>query len=196
MERQWSDAETRRERKKTQTTTSPFFFLSFFYSRFGLNPSDVLDNVAYARAHNTDHQGQLLLAAASMMAEARFALIVVDSATALYRTEFNGRGELSARQIHLGRFLRSLQRLADEFGCAVVVTNQVVAANLDGGSMFAGPSVKPIGGNIVAHATTTRLWLKKGRAENRLCKIVASPSLPERDCSFAVTEQGISDSTD
>lgn len=93
--------------------------------RFGLNPADVLDNVAYARAHNTDHQGQLLLAAASMMSEARFALIVVDSVTALYRTEFNGRGELSARQIHLGRFLRALAKLAEEFGCAVVVTNQV-----------------------------------------------------------------------
>ena len=92
--------------------------------RYGLNAQDVLDNVAYARAHNTDHQSQLLMAAASMMSDSRFALIVVDSVTALYRTEFNGRGELSARQIHLGRFLRSLQRLADEFGCAVVVTNQ------------------------------------------------------------------------
>ena len=93
--------------------------------RYGLNPQDVLDNVAYARAHNTDHQSQLLLAAASMMADSRFALMIIDSATALYRTEFNGRGELSARQIHLGRFLRSLQRLADEFGIAVVITNQV-----------------------------------------------------------------------
>lgn len=93
--------------------------------RYGLNPHDVLDNVAYARAHNTDHQGQLLMQAASMMADARFALIIIDSVTALYRTEFNGRGELSARQIHLGRFLRSLQRLADEFGAAIVVTNQV-----------------------------------------------------------------------
>ena len=59
-----------------------------------------------------------------MMADSRFALMIIDSATALYRTEFNGRGELSARQIHLGRFLRSLQRLADEFGIAVVITNQ------------------------------------------------------------------------
>lgn len=60
-----------------------------------------------------------------------------------------GRGELAARQNMLGRLLKMLQRLADEFGCAVVITNQVVAANLDGGSMFAGPSVKPIGGNIM-----------------------------------------------
>ena len=98
----------------------------FDFPRYGLNSNDVLDNVAYARAHNTDHQAQLLQAAASMMSDARFALIIVDSVTALYRTEFNGRGELSARQIHLGRFLRSLQRLADEFGCAVIVTNQVL----------------------------------------------------------------------
>lgn len=65
------------------------------------------------------------MAAASMMADSRFALIIVDSVTALYRVEYQGRGELSARQISLGRFLRSLQRLADEYGCAVVVTNQV-----------------------------------------------------------------------
>lgn len=100
--------------------------------RYGLIPHDVLDNVAYARAHNTDHQGQLLMAAASMMADSRFALIVVDSVTALYRVEYQGRGELSARQIHLGRFMRSLQRLADEYGCAVVVTNQVAILTCQG----------------------------------------------------------------
>ena len=93
--------------------------------RYNLSVNDVLDNVAYARAHNTEHQCNLLSAAAGMMAESRFALVVVDSATALYRSEFNGRGELAARQIHLGKFLRALTKLADEFGVAVVVTNQV-----------------------------------------------------------------------
>jgi RecA/RadA recombinase len=95
--------------------------------RFGLAVNEVLDNVAYARAHNTDHQQQLLAAAAGMMADSRFALIVVDSATALHRTEYVGRGELAARQNALGRFLRGLQKLADEFGVAVVITNQVQA---------------------------------------------------------------------
>lgn len=93
--------------------------------RFGLNGDDVLDNVAYARAYNSEHQTNLLLQAASMMAESRFAILIVDSATALYRSDYNGRGELSSRQIHLGKFLRALQRLADEFGVACVVTNQV-----------------------------------------------------------------------
>ncbi|XP_049936316.1 DNA repair protein RAD51 homolog [Nymphaea colorata] len=82
--------------------------------RFGLNGADVLENVAYARAYNTDHQSRLLLEAASMMVETRFVILIVDSATALYRTDFSGRGELSARQMHLAKFLRSLQKLADE----------------------------------------------------------------------------------
>jgi DNA repair protein RAD51 len=73
-----------------------------------------LNNVAFARAYNTDHQTQLLIQAAAMMAESRYALLVVDSAMALYRTDYSGRGELSARQMHLARFLRMLLRLADE----------------------------------------------------------------------------------
>ena len=73
---------------------------------------------------------------------------------------------------------------------------QVVAANLDGGSMFAGPSVKPIGGNIMAHASTTRLYVKKARGENRNIKVISSPSLPERDATFSIGRQGVSDATD
>jgi len=162
--------------------------------RYGLNGDDVLDNIAYARAFNTDHQSQLLLQASAMMAENRFSVIVVDSATALYRTDYSGRGELSARQMHLARFLRTLQRLADEFGIAVVLTNQVVA-DPSGQSMFAD-SKKPIGGNIMAHASTTRLSLKKGRGETRICKIYDSPCLPEAEASFAITAAGISDATE
>lgn len=138
--------------------------------RYGLNGQDVLDNVAYARAYNSDHQCSLLLQASAMMAESRYALLVVDSATALYRTDYSGRGELSARQMNLARFLRTLQRIADEFGVAVVVTNQVVA-QVDGGSMFQADAKKPIGGNIMAHASTTRISLRKGRAEERVAKM-------------------------
>ena len=100
--------------------------------RYGLSPSDVLNNVAYAKAHNTEHQFQLLNMAASILAESRFALIIVDSATALFRTEYLGRGQLSDRQVQLGRFLRMLQRLADEFGVAVVISNQVGRARRGG----------------------------------------------------------------
>lgn len=163
--------------------------------RYGLVGSDVLDNVAYARAFNTDHQTQLLYQASAMMTESRYALLIVDSATALYRTDYSGRGELSARQGHLGRFLRMLLRLADEFGVAVVITNQVVA-QVDGAAMFSADPKKPIGGNILAHASTTRLYLRKGRGETRICKIYDSPCLPEAEAMFAINADGVGDAKD
>ncbi len=92
-----------------------------------------------------------------MMADTRFILVAVDSATALYRSDYTGRAELAPQQMHLDRFLRGLQKIADEFGVAVEVTNQVVAQVDSGSSMFSGPQDKPIGGNIMAHASTTRL---------------------------------------
>ena len=104
----------------------------------------------------------------------RFCLLVVDSCTALYRTDFSGRGELAARQNHLAKFLRTLQRLADEvsrpacsceawlihsvqFGIAVVITNQVMSNPDASAGPYAANEKKPIGGNIMAHASTTRL---------------------------------------
>ncbi|XP_071159675.1 DNA repair protein RAD51 homolog 1 [Mytilus galloprovincialis] len=164
--------------------------------RYGLSGSDVLDNVAYARAYNSDHQTQLLVQAAAMMSESRYALLIVDSATSLYRTDYSGRGELSARQMHLARFLRMLLRLADEYGVAVVITNQVVAQVDGAAAMFAADPKKPIGGNIIAHASTTRLYLRKGRGETRICKIYDSPCLPEGEAMFAINPDGVGDAKD
>jgi len=162
--------------------------------RFGLDPAVALENVAYARAHNSEHQMELLTLAAAIMSQDRYALLVVDSATALFRTDYTGRGELSERQMQMAQFLRQLTRLAEEFGVAVFITNQVVA-NPDGMS-FAKDSTKPIGGNIIAHASTTRLRLRKGRGENRICTVFDSPTLPEADAQFAVGAQGIADAQD
>jgi DNA repair protein RAD51 len=117
--------------------------------------------------------------------------------------------------MHLAKFMRSLHRLADEFGVAVVVTNQVVAQvcfadqpvvlitdaflplfQVDGASMFNADPKKPIGGHIMAHASTTRLSMRKGRGDIRMCTIVDSPHLPEAEASFAISAQGITDGTE
>ncbi len=176
----------------TEGTFRPQRLLSVA-ERYGLNGQEVLDNVAYARAFNADHQLSLLTQGASMMASSRFSLVIVDSATSLYRTDFAGRGELSARQTHLAKFLRLLQRLADEFGVAVVITNQVVAQVDGNAGMFNPDPKKPIGGNIIAHASTTRLSLRKGKGDQRVCKIYDSPCLPESDAIFAILADGIGD---
>jgi DNA repair protein RAD51 len=105
--------------------------------RYGLDPAVALENVAYARAHNSEHQMELLKLAAAIMSQDRYALLVVDSATALFRTDYTGRGELSERQMQMAQFLRQLTRLAEEFGVAVFITNQVVA-NPDGMSFAKG----------------------------------------------------------
>ncbi|EGR29337.1 hypothetical protein IMG5_158050 [Ichthyophthirius multifiliis] len=160
--------------------------------RFGLDPQECMENVAYARAYNCDQQNKLLIQAAALMAESKYSLLIVDSSTALYRTDFLGRGELSVRQNHLGKFLRNIQRLADEFSIAVVITNQVMS-QVDGSAMFAGDMKKPIGGNIMAHASTTRLYLRKGRGESRICKIYDSPCLPESEAIFGISQGGIAD---
>jgi DNA repair protein RAD51 len=142
--------------------------------RFGMDPQDVLDNVAFARAHNSEHQMELLTAAAAM-----------------FRTDFTGRGELAERQQKLAQFLRALTNLATTYGIAVVITNQVTAD--PGGSMFIKDNSKPIGGNIIAHASTTRLKLRKGRGENRVMKVIDSPMIPESDAEFALSDGGIID---
>ncbi|KAF7264578.1 RAD51 recombinase homolog spn-A [Rhynchophorus ferrugineus] len=175
----------------TEGCFRPERFLSIA-ERYKMDQQKVLDNIAHARAYNTDHQTQLLIQASAMMAESRYAVLIVDSAMALYRTDYMGRGELANRQMHLARFLRMLLRLADEFGVAVVITNQVVA-QVDGAAMFNADPKKPIGGNIMAHASTTRLYLRKGRGETRMCKIYDSPCLPEAEAMFAINADGIGD---
>ena len=95
----------------------------------------------------------------------------------------------------LAKFLRSLQRMADEFGVAVLITNQVVAC-VDGGGFAGGPTMKPIGGHIIAHASCTRLALRKGRGEARIVKVVDSPMIAEGEATFAITDVGIDDYKD
>ena len=163
--------------------------LKLIAERFGMDAQDVLDNVAFARAFNSEHQMELLSAASAMMSDSRYVLMVVDSATALFRTDFTGRGELAERQQKLAQFLRALTNLAQTYGVAVVITNQVTA-DPGGGAMFVKDNNKPIGGNIIAHASTTRLKLRKGRGENRVMKVVDSPMIPESDAEFALSDGG------
>ncbi|CAD6195690.1 unnamed protein product [Caenorhabditis auriculariae] len=164
--------------------------------RFNLSGEHVLENVAVARAFNSEHMQALITRAGAMMSESRYAVLIVDCATSHFRTEYAGRGELAARQCALAKFLRTLAKLADEFGIAVVITNQVVASVDGGAGMFQADPKKPIGGNIMAHMTTTRLYLKKGKGETRICKVHHSPNLPESEATFAITNQGIDDAAE
>ena len=120
------------------------------------------DNIAVAKSCTSDHQVQLLKHAAALFAEeGPYRLMIIDSIIANFRAEFAGRGELAARQQLLSQHLHHLKKLAIEFQVAVVLVNQVTAD--PGAPTMFGPVVRPVGGNIMAHASTTRIHLKKGK---------------------------------
>jgi len=163
--------------------------------RYGLDPESCLENIVYARAFTHEHQDALITAVAAKMVEERFGILIVDSITALFRVDFSGRGELAARQQALAQTLSKLIKIAEEFNIAVFITNQVVS-DPGGGSMFVADPKKPVGGHILAHASTTRVYLRKGRAEQRVAKIYDSPCLPESEAVYQITEGGIQDVTE
>lgn len=160
--------------------------------RYNLDPEEALNNVIFARAYNSEHQGDLLNALSVKFAEemGKYKLLIVDSIISLFRTDFTGRGELGERQQKLNQFLSRLLRIAEEFNIAIFITNQMMA---DPGSTmtFVSDPKKPIGGHVLAHASTTRVYLRKGRNETRVAKIYDSPDVPEAEAMYAITNGGI-----
>lgn len=162
--------------------------------RFNLDQEAVLDNVLYARAYTSEHQHELLDFVAAKCHEEMgvFKLLIVDSIMALFRVDFSGRGELADRQQKLAQMLSRLQKLSEEYNISVFVTNQMTSD--PGATMsFQADPKKPIGGHILAHASTTRISLRKGRGELRIGKIYDSPDMPENEATFAITQGGIAD---
>ncbi|KAL9317489.1 hypothetical protein ACSQ67_014006 [Phaseolus vulgaris] len=147
--------------------------------RFGMDPGAVLDNIIYARAYTYEHQYNLLLGLAAKMSEEPFRLLIVDSVIALFRVDFSGRGELAERQQRLAQMLSRLIKIAEEFNVAVYMTNQVIAD--PGGGVFVTDPKKPAGGHVLAHAATVRLMFRKGKGEQRICKVYDAPNLPEAE---------------
>jgi meiotic recombination protein DMC1 len=163
--------------------------------RFGLDAEAVLDNVLYARAFTVEHQFQLLTLVAARMVEEPFALVVVDSIMALFRVDYSGRGELSERQQVLSKMMSRLMKISEQFNVAVFLTNQVMSDPGAGMSFVPDPK-KPVGGHVLAHASTTRLSLRKGRGDQRVCKVFDSPCLPELEATFQIGLGGVEDAKD
>lgn len=154
------------------------------------NPEMVLKNILVARAFNSDHQILLLEKVAEMIKNGEpIKLVVVDSLTAQFRAEYSGRGQLAERQQKLNRYMNELIRLADRCGFAVFVTNQVMA---NPAQLFGDPTTA-IGGNIVGHASTYRIYLRRAKQGSRVAKLIDSPNLPDGECVFFVTTDGIRD---
>lgn len=156
-----------------------------------LNPEEALSRIMVAKAYNSDHQMLLAEKVESLITEQgkKVSLIVVDSLTSHFRAEFIGRGTLAERQQKLNRHMHVLSRIASAYNICVYVTNQVMAKP----DQFFGDPTTSIGGHIVAHASTFRIYLRKGKKGTRVAKLIDAPNLPDSECCFEVTEKGLRD---
>ena len=156
----------------------------------GANSEKVLKNILVARAFNSDHQILLLDKVGELIRDGEpIKLVIIDSLTAHFRAEFTGRGQLADRQHKLNKYLHSLMKLAEQYNLAIYVTNQVMA---NPAMMFGDPTT-PVGGNILGHASTYRVYLRRGKQGSRVAKMIDSPNLPENECQFWLTEKGLKD---
>jgi len=159
----------------------------------GLDPEEVIKNIIFAEAYTSDHQMFLLENADKVIKENGVRLIIVDSLTSHFRSEYLGREMLAERQQKLNKHMHRLIRLARGFNAAAVVTNQVMSKP----DVFFGDAVHPVGGHIVAHTSHTRVFLRKSaRGPVRIARLVSSPYLPEGEGIFKISERGIEDVTE
>jgi len=156
----------------------------------GADTEKVLKNILVARAFNSDHQILLLDKVTELVKSGEpIRLMVIDSLTAHFRAEFAGRGQLADRQQKLNKYMHQLMKLSEQHNIAVFVTNQVMS---NPAMMFGDPTIA-IGGNIVGHASTYRIYLRRGKQGSRVAKLIDSPNLPDNEAQFYVTEAGVRD---
>jgi len=159
--------------------------------RFGLDFDEVSKRIIYAEAYTSDHQMLLLEKSDRVIKENNVRLIIIDSLTSHFRSEYIGRQTLAERQQKLNKHLHKLIRLARAFNAAAVVTNQVMARPDE---FFSPAAVSPVGGHIVGHTSHTRVFLRKSVGRNiRIARLVSSPYLPEGEAVFKITENGLED---
>lgn len=155
----------------------------------GLDPDQALQNIFVARAYNSDHQVILTEKAENLARKEKVKIIIVDSITGAFRSEYTGRGTLANRQQKLNRHMNDLKKLADVHNLAIYITNQVMSNP----AILFGDPTSPIGGNIIGHGSTFRLYLRKSKENKRLVKLVDSPSLPDGEAIFKITGDGVTD---
>ena len=153
---------------------------------------DVLDKIHVAKAFNSNHQILLAEKAQEIAKEYEddeypVRILCVDSLTAHFRAEYVGRGELANRQQKLNKHLHDLDRVGNLYNSAVVVTNQV-QSNPDA---FFGDPTKPIGGNILGHKSTFRIYLKKSKQDKRIFRLVDAPNLADGEAVLRVQGEGL-----
>ncbi len=158
----------------------------------GLDPLPILEKIFHCQVYSSEHLESIIDDLDKSIEQYNAKIVIIDSIISLHRAEFSGRGTLAERQQRLGKMLNKLRRYADIYNIAVVITNQIVSYP---DSMHPGfDSMKAAGGNIVAHGSTYRIFLRKS-GKNRVATMEDSPCQPYQRAKFSISESGIEDAT-
>jgi DNA repair protein RadA len=171
----------------TENTFRPERIVSISKSR-NIDHLNALENIIVAKVFNSSHQELVIQELGKIIENNNIKLVIIDSAISHFRAEFLGRGALSDRQQRLTKLLHILLRIAELYNIAIIITNQIQSTP---DTKFGDPH-RPTGGNIIAHASTYRIYLKKA-GKNRIARIVDSPCHPEIEALFSLGEEGITD---
>jgi DNA repair protein RadA len=171
----------------TENTFRPERIVSIALAR-NLDPDAALENIIVSKVYNSAHQELIIEEIGPIIDANNVKLLIVDSAVALYRSEYLGRATLSERQQRLNKFMHMLVRIAETYAVAVLATNQIQSSP----DAIFGDAFKPTGGHVVAHTSTYRVYLKRS-GKNRIARMVDSPCHPEREVLFMLSEQGVGD---
>ncbi|PYB67952.1 MULTISPECIES: DNA repair and recombination protein RadA [unclassified Thermoplasma] len=174
----------------TENTFRPERIIQMAKSK-GADPDETLKRIHVARAYNSHHQILLAEKAQDTAKEFNIKLLIVDSLTAHFRSEYVGRGSLAERQQLLNKHMHDLLRFGTIYNAVIAVTNQVSARP----DVFFGDPMAPIGGNIVGHTATFRIYLRKSKGGKRIARLIDSPYLPEGETVIQISEDGVSDGT-
>jgi DNA repair protein RadA len=150
-----------------------------------IDPVRALQNVAVCKVYNSAHLELIVKNLGKYIDDYKAKLVVVDSIISLHRAEFSGRGTLADRQQRLNSIMHKLLRISEIYNVAIIVTNQVQSAP----DTFFGDPTKPTGGNVIGHASTYRVYLRKS-GENRVAKMIDSPYHPYSEVRFTINEKG------
>lgn len=154
----------------------------------GYDSTQILKSIAVCKVYNSSHLELIIKNLGKYVDDFKAKLVVIDSVISLHRAEFAGRGTLADRQQRLNSMLHKIIRLAEIYNIAVVITNQVQSSP----DTFFGDPTKAAGGNVLGHASTYRIYLRKS-GENRIAKMIDSPYHPYSDVRFTVNERGSDD---
>ena len=156
----------------------------------GLDPLPILEKIFHCQVYSSEHLESVIYDLDKSIEQYNAKIVIIDSLISLHRAEYSGRGTLADRQQRLGKMLNKLRRYADIYNIAVVITNQVVSHPDVAHPGF--DSTKAAGGNIVAHGSTYRIFLRKS-GKNRVATMFDSPSHPYEHIKFSISESGIQD---